>query len=215
MNIIQTIKDIIFPRYVLFDPYGEYVEKKVERILKESNERKKADAVNKTKVKDVQKLLKEDPNVIEPDKNKLKNRGDVITPGPITKEKCKMNYKETGYWTTTVDPGKYEQELTFNELKTAEAIEPQVNAQGLSTKEFIERETNIADNDTWEDVREDQYEMVDLIVKLQTENIDLKHAVEYYEKYVKWLEDNYIFILRSPKSLKEDFDKLIGDKNNE
>lgn len=51
--------------------------------------------------------------------------------------------------------------------------------------------------------------VLELVDKLQTENDDLQHAVEYYEKYLKWLEENYIFILRSPKSLKEDFDKIL------
>ena len=81
--------------------------------------------------------------------------------------------------------------------------------------EPVIKDEDIVESDTWEDIDKDQYAMVDLIDKLQTENTDLKHAVEYYEKYVKWLEENYIFILRSPKSLKEDFDKLMGGKDNE
>ena len=194
MKIASFIKELIIPPVVLHDLYGDYVKRKAEKV-------DRGWPVDENTPLVIQRLLKEGWAVIEPDRDKLKSRGDIAMPGPITKEKCKMSYKDTGYWSATVDPAKYEQVPEFNEFESAEAI-------AISEEDIIE-------SDTWEDVREDQYEMVDLIDKLQIENTDLKHTVEYYEKYVKWLEDNYIFILRSPKSLKEDFDKIIGGKDNE
>ena len=59
----------------------------------------------------------------------------------------------------------------------------------------------------------DKVELVKQIDKLKVENIDLKHAVEYYEMYVDWLESNYIFILKSPGQLKDAFNRMVGEKN--
>lgn len=63
----------------------------------------------------------------------------------------------------------------------------------------------------------DNVELVKQIDKLKVENIDLKHAVEYYEMYVDWLESNYIFILKSPGQLKDElkdaFNRMVGEKN--
>ena len=47
--------------------------------------------------------------------------------------------------------------------------------------------------------------------KLELENLDLKNEISYYERYIKFLEDNYIFVLKS-SSAKEIFDK-IGEQN--
>ena len=63
----------------------------------------------------------------------------------------------------------------------------------------------------------DKIELVKQIDKLKVENIDLKHAVEYYEMYVDWLESNYIFILKNPRQhkdeLKDAFNRMVGEKN--
>ena len=63
----------------------------------------------------------------------------------------------------------------------------------------------------------DKIELVKQIDKLKVENIDLKHAVEYYEMYVDWLESKYIFILKNPRQhkdeLKDAFNRMVGKKN--
>lgn len=225
-----------------------------------------------------------------------------------TKEKCEMTYnkKETS-WVETGDKFKYAAkpaavpEMKIDYAKetgsSAVAIAEFQTSEGLSTKEFFERNSKTLDTnamydpdeaerwrkaliegkfpDDYEPVIKDEdkikedpsycveyfkkicesfgtsnfyailgliatindtevkKELIDVVKKdpeiiakgfkivmtendeLQAKNTELKHQVEYYENYVKWLEENYIFILRSPKSLKEDFDKLIGGKENE
>ena len=55
-------------------------------------------------------------------------------------------------------------------------------------------------------------DLIHKIEKLELENLDLKNEISYYERYIKFLEDNYIFILKSSSNMKEIFDK-IGEQN--
>lgn len=51
-----------------------------------------------------------------------------------------------------------------------------------------------------------------LVNKLQVENFDLRNEVGYYERYIKYLKDNYIFILKSLDCAKGLYD-MIGEQN--
>ena len=50
---------------------------------------------------------------------------------------------------------------------------------------------------------------------LQIENFNLKNEVSYYERYLKFLEDNYIFILKSLKCAKDLFNMIEEKQSNE
>ena len=246
MSFIKILKKWFSPTSIIHDSYGDYVKRKAEKV-------DRGWPVDENTPLIIQRLLKEGWVVIEPDKNKLKERGDIIMPGKHTKEKLekvapgkegydikpsimiephsKLKYAEVK-WGKTEDKFNHAKKpasvpevdwydamikgkLPDGYPSTLKTIDLEKTDSLVSHDQFSVPGGDIIEFDTWEDIREDQYEMVDLVDKLQTENTDLKHAVEYYEKYVKWLEENYIFILRSPKSLKEDFDKIIGGKDNE
>ena len=50
--------------------------------------------------------------------------------------------------------------------------------------------------------------------KVELENTNLKIEISYYERYIKYLKDNYIFILKSLDCAKDIYDK-IGEAQNE
>ena len=50
--------------------------------------------------------------------------------------------------------------------------------------------------------------------KVELENTNLKIEISYYERYIKYLKDNYIFILKSLDCAKDIYDK-IGEPQNE
>lgn len=50
--------------------------------------------------------------------------------------------------------------------------------------------------------------------KVELENTNLKIEISYYERYIKYLKDNYIFILKSLDCVKDIYDK-IGEPQNE
>ena len=58
----------------------------------------------------------------------------------------------------------------------------------------------------------DTKDLEKLIHKLQVENLDLQNEVGYYERYIKFLKDNYIFILKSLDCVKDLYNK-IGEQN--
>ena len=78
----------------------------------------------------------------------------------------------------------------------------------IETKKFSEPYFPLIDID-FESVN--TKDLIHNIEKLELENLDLKNEISYYERYIKFLEDNYIFVLKS-SSAKEIFDK-IGEQN--
>lgn len=50
------------------------------------------------------------------------------------------------------------------------------------------------------------------IDELNLINLDLRNEVSYYEKYLEFLEQNFIFISKNTKNIQEIFDK-IGEAN--
>lgn len=64
-----------------------------------------------------------------------------------------------------------------------------------------------------------QYDALDhreLLIKLEQkdlENFELKNELSYYERYVQFIEDNYILILKSNKNIKEIFNNLTGENH--
>ena len=58
----------------------------------------------------------------------------------------------------------------------------------------------------------DTKDLEKLVNKLQVENLDLRNEVGYYERYIKYLKDNYIFILKLLDCAKGLYD-MIGEQN--
>lgn len=54
----------------------------------------------------------------------------------------------------------------------------------------------------------DNKELLRKIEQKDLEILDLKMEVSYYERYLKFLDDNFIFISKSTKNIQDIFDKI-------
>lgn len=152
----------------------------------------------KDKLPYIQKYLKEAGYIVT---EEFKSYGSDRK-GPRTMNKD--NYNEAG------DPTKQEGITDWVEgQKSAESLYVAESAQGYSTDEFINR-------DKKSDKEASIIYSYDAILKqnrkLKLEILEVKQEVDYYKKYIDFLEENYILILKSPSTLKEAFDEMVGDK---
>lgn len=115
------------------------------------------------------------------------------------KGKWDDNSKHQGYCTCTVNPVEIEQELKFHPWNKDENKVAYTNDEVKETCIDTEYTTGTE-------------KLVKRLNELKEENFNLKQEVDYYKKYVNWIEKNYILILRSPGELKEAFDEMVGDK---
>lgn len=111
--------------------------------------------------------------------------------------------------------------MFFNKKKEKEKVDPLLLSMNIqaqigdpSTYKADIDKVSVASKsiDAMDYSNPDTKDLEKLVNKLQVENFDLRNEVGYYERYIKYLKDNYIFILKSLDCAKGLYD-MIGEQN--